>query len=388
MSGCEAMSEQKFSHPVVIKAGILSQEIEEGKEEPIEEHEGLFNWLNHSNSYEGEVLTSDINEELDELANGMGVCAAEGFKQHDKGNFQKAATHFFAKDVNMFGDLVTRGLITEEDILEASRAYTECLRIKDCYELANLPSFMREEVASRTEQAVEKATGEHGERFGEGLDSYRGLSTKEIYEIISQEEREALGIREVNSRDFWNENRGEEHWDSFLEDEDGIKLLEEKCNDRANALGLEEDLYSETWFILHKAVENYLKDCYKSRYSELAGATQLEEFNNRARALKSDNKREKMKLNPKPSDGLAGPGSIGMNYGISVEGHDYHSPLAVLKMANSVAPFYKASLLSIFEDHVEYNHIAVEDFGHTWKDEEMFEKWQDYYSRKETQLKE
>jgi hypothetical protein len=307
-----------------------------------------------------------VNKEVDSLSWAVGVCYMLGFIAHDRGDIAASEAYFFAKDLNMFGYPLSQGTITTEDVVAATKQYSEILEIKDAMEWSRLSAEAKRTKASEAPQCVENLTGND-------LEFYLDLSTKQVYEELTDTEKQALGVRDVDTRDF---EIGREDWDDpwqpLTTDDEAQHLIEQKSAERARRLGLSEALYSERWFIPHKAVEPYSAGCFAARYAELAGATLLDQFDAQAMVFTRDAEPERKQTTTtrtvKESDGLRGPGTLALYYALPVELHDAKTGIATRRIPHTVAPHIKATQLrSVYDDGVDHNDVR--NFGLSYRQE-------------------
>ncbi|QGA80514.1 hypothetical protein [Candidatus Nanohalobium constans] len=275
----------------------------------------------------------DSNNQIDDLASTMGRLVSFGFHEHDDGNMDAAEVYFIAKDALMFGKPVKEGEILPEDLVEAAVSYSDALEAKDCHEWAQLDRETKLTLAEDFEM----------------VDQYLDSSTEELYRNTTSEEKDLLGVRDVDSENL------EDLWNDIVQDHEGLNFVKGIFERREDALGIREGLYSEheLWWLDHKAVDFYSTDCAIARYAELEAATGLDQFGQQALSLidaRDGSKAEAVGKSMKPSDGIAGPGLLASMYLTGVEAHDSHGVASKRAMPELVAPYYKATLLPQFAD--------------------------------------
>ncbi|MFD1642441.1 hypothetical protein [Halohasta litorea] len=315
-----------------------------------------------------------VNKEVDCLAWAMGVCYIYGFIEHDRGNLAESEAYFFAKDLAMFAYPLSEGVITTTDVVDSVTQYRELLDIKDSLEWANLSAEAKRTKAGETRLDIADMTGHD-------IEFYLDLSTKQIFQELSDREKQALGVRNVDSRDF---EIGREDWDDpwqpLAEDDEAHRLLEQNSAERARRLGLSEEVYSERWFLPHKAVESYTDGCFAARYAELAGATLLDQFDTQAQVFTRDagaeTKRAIAERTLKESDGLRGPGNLALYYALPVELHDTKTGIATRRIPHAVAPHLKATQLRrVYDEGVDYNDVRNFALSYNQEIDTSLDRW-------------
>lgn len=355
---------EDFDHQLIHTAHRVAERITEDGHHSlsdVEPPEKLFEEFRYQ--YTGDTWDA-VNEDVDGLAWAMGVCYALGFLAHDRGNLAASESYFFAKDLNMFAYPISEGVITPSDVLEGTKRYRELLDIKDALEWVALSDEAKRTVAADTYPDIHQVTGHE-------IDSYLDFTVTQIDDDLSERAKQALGVRDVDSTDFiigredWSDP-----WQPLAEHNDTRRLFEAKSIQRAQCLGLSEELYSEGWFTPHKTVDSYSEGCFAARYAELRGATLLDQFDQQAAVFRGDpgtqSKQTITEQTIKDSDGLKGPGSLALYYSIPVELHDEKSGIATRRIPHAVAPHLKATQLPRVYDG-DIDCADVRNFGLSYR---------------------
>jgi len=392
----------------------IERNVSENRDSEQLDVETLYEELSYAAELEEMSLNFETSQYISELSMAMASADVEGFKYHDRGDFDTATLYFFAKDANMWASKVENGEITPEDIFEASKAYSDALAAKDDWEWANLPEEQKERL-------LDIDTSEIEEELGQSWSYYTNLSSREVHEELDETEKETLRIGDVSKElflekeepesvkglidQYWEElneedslkediedelkNRSDvegvkKYWSNLKEDKEGEELILEHSHRRAEALNFgpesKEDGH-ELWWKPHKTGRDYSTLCETSRNAILYEATDEDGFLQLAQMLKEDDSIDKAFKNPKDfkSEGQGHGGIVSKSYLESVEAHDTKGLQGIQMMRASASKYYRATLISHFTNQFDFNISDIASFAQLdqipIRRKEEFENW-------------